>query len=42
LSDLTGNSSDYIDWSVYANNVIEICEKNDIKYMIKDALKKFM
>lgn len=42
LSDLTGNSSDYINWSLYAKNVTRICEKNGIKYIIKVALKNFM
>lgn len=42
LSDLTGNTSDYIDWNKYAKNVISICKKNNIKYMIKKALKKFI
>lgn len=42
LSDLTGNASDTIDWKLYAKNVTGICEKNGIKYMVKDALKKFM
>ena len=42
LSDLTGNTSDYIDWNEYAKNVISICKKNNIKYMIKEALKKFI
>lgn len=42
LSDLTGDSSDYIDWRVYAKNITEICEKRDIKYIVKTALKAFM
>ena len=40
LSDLTGNTSDHIDWKVYAKNVTDICKKNDIKYIVKEALKK--
>ena len=42
ISDLTGNEADNIDWSKYAKNVIEICEKRNIKYMVKYALSKFL
>ena len=42
LSDLTGNSSDYIDWRLYAKKVVDICKKRNIKYIVKVALKKFM
>lgn len=41
ISDLTGNIEDNIDWAKYAKNVIDICEKRNIKYMVKYALTKF-
>ena len=42
LSELTGNSNDIINWNVYATRAIEICEKNNINYIIKEALKKYL
>lgn len=42
ISDLTGNEEDNIDWETYANNVIDICKKRNINYMIKYALTKYL
>ena len=42
ISDLTGNKADDIDWSVYVNTVVKICEERHINYKIKDALKRFL
>lgn len=38
ISDLTGNSSDTIDWYEYGTKAIEICKKNNIYYIVKKAL----
>lgn len=42
ISDLTGNEADNIDWANYAKNVIDICKKRNINYMVKWALKQFI
>lgn len=41
ISDLTGNSNDYIDWIEYRNTVIDICKKRNIEYIVKDALLNY-
>jgi DNA repair photolyase len=42
LSELTGNVSDYIDWSLYAKTVVDICKIKGINYIVKEALAKYM
>ena len=42
LKDLTKNESDYIDWKDYGEKAVKICEKNNIKYLVKYALRKEM
>lgn len=42
IKDLTKNESDYIDWKEYGKKAIEICERRNINYMVKYALKKEM
>ena len=42
LSDLTGNENDIIDWTEYGKKAIEICERKNIKYIVKYALKLFL
>ena len=42
LSDLTGNENDVIDWTEYGKKAIEICERKNIKYIVKYALKAFL
>ena len=42
VSDLTGDTSDNIDWKTYAKNIVNICEEKGIKYTVKTALKNCM
>lgn len=42
ISDLTGNESDFINWTEYGNKVIEICKTNNISYIVKKALREYI
>lgn len=42
ISDLTNNKNDVINWTEYGNKAIEICKKNNINFVVKEALKKLL
>lgn len=42
LSDLTGNKNDIINWTDYVKEAINICEKKNINYIVKNALAKYV